>query len=51
VILFHIHVFFLQVPYYAINPDAVLPEAFRYVQLPVIANIVGVGALLGLYQT
>jgi hypothetical protein len=37
----------LQVPYYLINPDAVLPEAFRYVQLPAFKYIVGVGALTG----
>lgn len=39
---------FFQVPYYLINPDAVLPEAFRYVHLPVFKYIVGVGALTGL---
>ncbi|UJR22709.1 hypothetical protein I4U23_025744 [Adineta vaga] len=39
----------LMVPYYLINPDAVLPEAFHYVQLPAFKYVVGVGALSGIF--
>jgi hypothetical protein len=38
-----------QVPYYLLNPDAVFPEAFRYVQLPAFKYIIGAGALTGLF--
>jgi hypothetical protein len=41
--------FFFQVPYYLLNPDAVLPEAFRYAQLPAFKYIIGAGALTGLF--
>ena len=39
---------FTQVPYYLIDPDAVLPEAFRYVHLPAFKYIIGAGALSGI---
>ncbi|CAF1048103.1 unnamed protein product [Rotaria sordida] len=39
----------LMVPYYLINPDAVLPEAFQYVHLPTFKYIIGVGALAGIF--
>ncbi|CAF0834343.1 unnamed protein product [Adineta ricciae] len=39
----------LMVPYYLINPDAVLPEAFRYVNLPAFKYIIGAGALSGIF--
>ena len=40
---------FIQVPYYLIDPNAVLPEAFRYVHLPAFKYIVGIGALTGMF--
>ena len=40
-----------QVPYYLLNPDAVFPEALRYVQLPAFKYIIGVGAVAGLFYT
>ncbi|CAF4988591.1 unnamed protein product, partial [Rotaria sp. Silwood1] len=41
----------LMVPYYLINPDAVLPEAFQYVHLPTLKYIIGVGALAGIFTS
>lgn len=41
----------LMVPYYLLNPDAVLPEAFRYVQLPAFTYIIGAGALTGIFAS
>jgi translation initiation factor 2 beta subunit (eIF-2beta)/eIF-5 len=38
---------YFQVPYYLLNPEAVFPEAFRYVNLPTFKYIVGAGALTG----
>lgn len=44
------HLFiFLQVPYFLIDPDAALPEAFRYCNLPAFKYAIGVGALSGTY--
>ncbi|CAF2614129.1 unnamed protein product [Rotaria sp. Silwood2] len=39
------------VPYYLINPDAGLPEAFHYVHLPTFKYIIGVGALAGIFAS
>lgn len=36
-----------QVPYYLLNPDAALPEAFLYANLPAFKYIIGAGALTG----
>ncbi|CAF3780938.1 unnamed protein product [Rotaria sordida] len=41
----------LMVPYYLLNPDAVFPEAFRYVQLPAFKYIIGAGALTGIFAS
>ncbi|CAF1966205.1 unnamed protein product [Rotaria magnacalcarata] len=41
----------LMVPYYLINPDAVLPEAFQYVNLSALKYVVGVGALTGIFTS
>ncbi|CAF1249829.1 unnamed protein product [Adineta steineri] len=41
----------LMVPYYLLNPDAVFPEAFRYVDLPAFKYIIGAGALTGIFAS
>lgn len=41
----------LMVPYYAINPDAVLPDAFHAVGYPALKYVVGVGALAGIFTS
>ncbi|CAF1316706.1 unnamed protein product [Adineta steineri] len=38
----------LMVPYYLIDPNAALPEAFHYAGLPIFQYVIGIGALAGI---